>query len=149
MKKYIFHLSKIFLRTSSILSKLWKKWFSFSLHVNFNYNALWNGYKLFALWPSRLTKARFNYWFNFHSLNYKKKDWYLPLSSNLHPLCPFFDIINGTFFESCFCLARGKYKKHIELNLEVVISKIDKFCSLGGCCWKLWTIQLSNSLASS
>ena len=30
-----------------------------------------------------------------------------------------------TDIESCFCLARGKNKKHIELNLEVVISKID------------------------
>ena len=112
--------------TSSILSKLWKIWFSLSLHVNFNYNDLWNGCKLFVLQPSWPTKARFNYWFNFHSLNYKQKASivHLPLSSNLHPLCPFFDIINGTFFESCFCLSRGKYKKHIELDLEVVTSKI-------------------------
>ena len=126
-ESHISHLSKIFLSTSSILSKLWKNWFSLSLHVNFNYNDLWNGCKLFVLQPSCPTKARFNYWFNFHSLNCKQKASivHLPLSSNLHPLCPFFDIINGTFFELCLCLAWGKYKKHIELNLKVVMSKID------------------------
>ena len=76
-ESHISHLSKIFLSTSSILSKLWKNWFSLSLHVNFSYNDLWNGYKPFVLWPSRPTKARFNYWFNFHSLNYKQKTFTL------------------------------------------------------------------------
>ena len=113
VRKSYFSLEQGFSEGSSILSKLWKNWFSLSLHVNFNYNDLWNGCKLFVLGPSRPTKARFNYWFNFHSLNYKQKTFTL------------FDIINGILFESCFCLARGKYKKHIELNLEVVISKTD------------------------
>ena len=69
----ISHLSEIFLRFSPILSKLWKIWFSLSLHVNFNYNDLWNGCKLFVQWFSRPTKVWFNYWFNFHSLNYKQR----------------------------------------------------------------------------
>ena len=72
-ESHISHLSKIFPSTSSILSKLWKSWFSLSLHVNFRYNDLWNGCKVFVPWPSRPTKARFNYWFNFYSLNYKQK----------------------------------------------------------------------------
>ena len=37
----------------------------------------------------------------------------------------FLTLLMELFFESCFCLARGKYKKHIEVDLEAVISKIE------------------------
>ena len=59
--------------------------------------------------------------FNFHSLNYKQR------TDIFHclPSLSFFDLVNGTFFEPCFCWVRGQYKKHIELNLKVAIFKID------------------------
>ena len=104
---------------------MWKTWFSLSLHANFNNNNLWNGCKVFVLWPSKPSNTQFNYWYNFHSLNYKQGTdiFHCPPTFTLFNL--FFDIINGIFFESCFCWARGQYKKHIELNLELIISKID------------------------
>ena len=121
---HISHLSKIFLTTSSI-------W--------------WNCAKIDFLYPCMLTltimisemgvnclscnllsqqKRDLIIGFTFDSLNQKQQ------TDIFHRLPTFtffvlFELINGTFFESCFCWARGKYKKQIQLNLEVVTFKVD------------------------
>ena len=153
LSSHISYLSKIFLMTSSIWSKLWKTWFSLSLHVKLNYNDLWNGCKVFVLCPSKLTNTQFNYWFNFYSLNYKQRTDIFHFLSTFTLFVFFLTLLMELFSNRAFVGLEDNIRNTLNSTQGLLYPKLmsssDRFCSLGGCCLKVSRTQLSKWLASS
>ena len=120
VRKSYFSLEQDFSEDSSILSKLWKNWFSLSLHVNFNYNDLWNGCKVFFLWPSKPSNTRFNYWYNFHSLNYKQRTGIFHCLPTFTLFVLFLTLLME-LFSNCAFVGLEEHKKHWTLPMAYYI----------------------------
>ena len=68
------------------------------------------------------------------------------MPTNLHPLCPFLTLLMELFSNRAFVGLEDNVKKQLELNLELLYSKLitssNKFYSLGGYCLKVSTIYI-------